>query len=449
MAQWRKVIVSGSSAVLNQISASGAIVPKADNGSDLGSSTLEWKDLYIDGTGNIDSLVLTTGATVTGIDNGSLGSSATLLATQGAVKTYVDAQVTAQDFDATTDSGTIDIDLDSETLTIAGGEGIDTSASGTTITITGEEASTSNKGVASFNSDNFSVSSGVVIIKDGGVILGTETTGNYVATAVAGSGIDVSGATGNVTISIGTGEVVNAMIGDNEVNSEHYAAGSIDNEHLANDAVDSEELKAGAVDDAHLSNGVATGLAGTGTTATSGVLNVIGGNGITANADDMMVTAAQTTITGVHNTALQIGRDSHNEFDFSTDNVIKVSVNAVDDEFRFSAGGTFHADADIVAYSSTTASDISLKKNITDTKYGLSDIMKLRGVDFDWKREDMGHDVGILAQEVEAVIPEIVKEYDGMKGRGKFKAVDYNKLVPVLIESIKELKLEIDELKKN
>ena len=75
MAQWRKVIVSGSSAVLNQISASGAIVPKADNGSDLGSSALEWKDLYIDGTANIDSLVLTTGATVTGIDNGSLGDS--------------------------------------------------------------------------------------------------------------------------------------------------------------------------------------------------------------------------------------------------------------------------------------------------------------------------------------------------------------------------------------
>jgi hypothetical protein len=327
MAQWRKVIVSGSSAVLNEISASGAIVPKADNGSDLGSSTLEWKDLYIDGTGNIDSLVLTTGATVTGIDNGSLGSSATLLATQGAVKTYVDAQVTAQDFDATTDSGTIDIDLDSETLTIAGGEGIDTSASGTTITITGEEASTSNKGVASFNSDNFSVSSGVVIIKDGGVILGTETTGNYVATAVAGSGIDVSGATGNVTISIGTGEVVNAMIGDNEVNSEHYAAGSIDNEHLADNAVNSDELAADSVDDAHLSDGVATGLAGAGTTATSGVLNVIGGNGITANADDMMVTAAQTTITSIYATDLILGEDSETAIDFGTANEIDFKIN--------------------------------------------------------------------------------------------------------------------------
>ena len=57
MATWRKVIVSGSSAVLNQISASGNIVPISDAGSDLGSSTLEWNNLYIDGTANIDSLV--------------------------------------------------------------------------------------------------------------------------------------------------------------------------------------------------------------------------------------------------------------------------------------------------------------------------------------------------------------------------------------------------------
>tara|TARA_Y100001963_G_scaffold125008_1_gene176295 strand:+ start:2 stop:2848 length:2847 start_codon:yes stop_codon:yes gene_type:complete len=89
-------------------------------------------------------------------------NSATLIPTQQSVKAYVDSQVTAQDLDATTDSGTIDIDLDSETLTIAGGEGIDTSATGTTITIAGEDASTSNKGVASFSSTFFSVSSGAV-----------------------------------------------------------------------------------------------------------------------------------------------------------------------------------------------------------------------------------------------------------------------------------------------
>ena len=117
------------------------------------------------------------------------------------------------------------------------------------------------------------------------------------------------------------------------------------------------------------------------------------------------------------------------------------------EEFRFANGGTFHADADVVAYSSTVASDMNLKENITDMKYGLDTVMQLRGVEYDWKREDMGHDVGVLAQEVESVIPELVKEHEGLNGKGSFKSVDYNKLVPILIESIKELKTEVDSLK--
>jgi len=82
------------------------------------------------------SLALASGATVTGIDNGALGSSATLLATQGAIKTYVDAQVTAQDLDFTCDdSTTLSIDLDSESLQFSGGTGITTAGTGNTVTV--------------------------------------------------------------------------------------------------------------------------------------------------------------------------------------------------------------------------------------------------------------------------------------------------------------------------
>ena len=99
--------------------------------------------LVVDGTATVSgaltsstSLTLATGATVTGIDNGSLGSSATLLATQGAIKTYVDAQVTAQDLDfACDDSTTLSIDLDSESLQFSGGTGITTAGTANTVTI--------------------------------------------------------------------------------------------------------------------------------------------------------------------------------------------------------------------------------------------------------------------------------------------------------------------------
>ena len=138
-------------------------------------------------TGNT-SLALATGATVTGIDNGALGSSATLLATQGAVKTYVDAQVTAADLDFTDDAATaaLSVDLDSQTFTIAGGSGLTTSGAGQTLTVAGNDATTAAKGVASFSSAHFSVASGAVSIATDGIddtLIDFGTGANQVSTA--------------------------------------------------------------------------------------------------------------------------------------------------------------------------------------------------------------------------------------------------------------------------
>ena len=85
----------------------------------------------------LTSPVLNTGVSGTAIaDEDDMSSnSASKLATQQSIKAYVDAQITAEDLDITSDSGTIAIDLDSETLTIAGGTGIDSSATSNTVTL--------------------------------------------------------------------------------------------------------------------------------------------------------------------------------------------------------------------------------------------------------------------------------------------------------------------------
>ena len=85
----------------------------------------------------LTSPVLNTAVSGTAIlDEDDLSSdSATQLATQQSIKAYVDSQVTAQDLDLTSDSGTIAIDLDSESLTVAGGTGIDSSATSNTVTL--------------------------------------------------------------------------------------------------------------------------------------------------------------------------------------------------------------------------------------------------------------------------------------------------------------------------
>ena len=204
-----------------------AVDPETSNSVDVNAGTIDGAVIggatpaAITGTTleGTTSLKLVTGATVTGIDDGALGASAVLLATQGAIKTYVDAQVTAQDLDIISDSGNIDIDLDGDSLTVTGGEGIDTSATGTTLTITGEEASTSNKGVASFHSDNFSVSSGAVTIKDAGVA--NAELADMAANTVKvrndnSSGVpsDLALATTEIMIGDGTGFTAAALSGD-------------------------------------------------------------------------------------------------------------------------------------------------------------------------------------------------------------------------------------------
>ena len=105
------------------------------------------------------------------------------------------------------------------------------------------------------------------------------------------------------------------------------------------------------------------------------------------------------------------------------------------------SGSTIRASGDVIAFNS---SDKRLKDNIVTIESPLQKIGRIGGYEFDWNNDssNSGHDVGVIAQEIEKVLPELVVDRDN-----GYKAVRYDKIVALLIEAIKEQQLQIDELK--
>ena len=94
----------------------------------------------------------------------------------------------------------------------------------------------------------------------------------------------------------------------------------------------------------------------------------------------------------------------------------------------------------------TAFSDKRLKTDISNIENGLDKVMQMQGVQY--KRNDVENaqqQIGVLAQDMEAILPEVVLTADDEM---QTKSVDYGKITAVLIEAIKELKAEIDELKR-
>jgi hypothetical protein len=97
-------------------------------------------------------------------------------------------------------------------------------------------------------------------------------------------------------------------------------------------------------------------------------------------------------------------------------------------------------------------SDIRIKENVIDSKYGLKEVLQLRSVEYD-RKDDGTHQVGLIAQEVEKIIPEFVDttnapiSLENSSDISDFKTVNYSQMVSVLIKAVQELKAEVDELR--
>ncbi len=156
---------------------------------------------------------------------------------------------------------------------------------------------------------------------------------------------------------------------------------------------------------------IGTGLAGSSPITSTGTISLADPTSTSTNANyDIVFRTASSTL----------------GYDSATGLIFNPSTN------------TLTAKGDVVAFSS---SDERLKHNIALIPDAMDKVEKLRGVTFDWNDERRSPNVGVIAQDVEAVLPQLVQtREDGTK------AVAYDKLVPLLIEALKDLKASSDEL---
>jgi hypothetical protein len=399
----------------------------------------------------------------------------------------------------------------------------------TVLRTTGDSVISSSAQLADDISGSFSTAA--VVGLGAGIISGSSSNSSL-TTAIVGEGAgilsgsaqiaaDVSGSLSAAAIvGLGAGVISASAMVDHD-----SATNFVANEHINHTSV---SITAG------------DGLTGGGTIASNRTINVVGGDGITANANDIAITAAQTTIESIYKSDLVIGEDDETQIDFETANEIhfdvdnsellnlagtkisgsqastgsfgvletaggvtvtttgRVGVGTADPDFKLdvagnagfneyirhngdndthirfqanqvdiSAGGNIYsydgaafnltghlsasgnisgsqieASGDIIAFGS---SDRNLKDNIQPIENPLEKMDKIGGYTFVWNNKQstyQGKDVGVVAQEIQEVLPEIVS------GRANgYLGVKYEKIVPLLIESIKELKKEVEDIK--
>ena len=400
---------------------------------------------------------VTLGLANSGVSAGTYGSASAIPAlTIDAFGRVTSASTNAVDtysgWSQAADSGTTKSVVEGTTMTFAGGEGMDTSISGSTVTVAGENATATNKGIASFNSNHFSVSSGAVsilaeFIEDtvGAMVTSNSESGITVTYDDSDGTLDFStsvtqtpaitsdGSTPSLNSGISASEIRN-VIGLGTAATINFDGAYSSLSGLPTIPSNNNQLTNGA--------GYLTGITSSQVTSALGFTPYSNSNpsGFTTNTGTTTASNTQTFTNKSGNISQWTNNSGYTTY---TSNQATNTNSTVQFAEVRSTG-------DVIAYYS---SDFALKENINPISNALDKVSQLGGYNFDWKDthletrgglDDMfvkKSDVGIIAQEVQKVLPEAVgKREDGTLG------VRYELLVPLLVESIKELSEKVKEL---
>ena len=472
MPSWKKVIVSGSDAILNDITLSGGIsntsgdftidiegdlnldangadIVLKDDGTAFGRFKRDSSDFVIKAESNNKDIVFRGqdgGSTITAMTidmseggnvilNGNISGSATSTGSFGRL------EVTAN----TISIGGTEIDqTDAQNLSNTSGTNTgDVTLSGTPdyITISNQVITRNAIDLANDVTGTLPVGNGgtgATSLTDGGVLLGSGTSA-ITATAVLTNGqlligdnsgdptvATLTGTSNQVTVTNGAGSITLSTPQDLDTSAD-----------VTFDSVTLDDLTATRLVATNGSKKLISSDLNNWVAGTSNQISVAddGDGTITLSTPQNIHTGATPTFASVTTSGNVSG---------SAASTGSFGHLVIDKDAHI--GEDLLADGDVVAFNS---SDMRLKNNLQVIGGALDKIDGINGYEFDWNEQspawaqERGHDVGVVAQEIEKIHPEIVEER-----KNGYLGVDYKRLVPLLIQSVKELKAEVEELKK-
>ena len=461
---------------------------------------------------SISGDVLTINDSDTGVSAATYGSASAIpiiaVNAQGRITSASTASVST-DLTIVDDSSTsATISLATDTLKFAGGSGTTTSISGDTVTISSSSSSaftdfiyTATSGQTTFSgaddngntlaytAANFDVFLNGVLLDDSdytatngtSVVLGSAAAASDILTGKAWnvnnvSSFDVNGTEfvldldGDTSLTADTDDQIDIKIGGSDIYTLTATTFDFNGQELILDADADTSIHASTDDQVDIKIGgtdrfviASTGAVSTVTTAADAsltlqsthadalgaglvlyqnsaspadndILAVITGKGRNDNSQDVVYSQIKTTATDVSDGA------EDGDINFFT-----MKAGTATEQVRIEHDGDLHADGDVIGFS-TTVSDVALKSNIEVIPNALDKLDKIKGYTF--TRHNGTTSAGIIAQELEKVLPEAVKEKKLSLVDGEtYKTVQYDAIHGLLIQAIKELKDELRELK--